>query len=133
MAHQDTKNLPTGFGWAQGKYSPQPHVNTPEGTYEEEHGRQGFFGRTSHLYHRHPPTGWLRIEGDLKPRAYSAAKLDGVEEWLPRWLLANADVKIGIVKLGRPMSVFARNGDGDEVRFIHEGVGMLETDYGDFE
>ena len=127
------KNVPSGFGWAQGTHTLQPHVGIPEGTYEEEHGRQGFFGRTSHLYHRHPPTGWLRIEGDLKPRAYQAAKIEGLEEGEPRWFLANSDVQLGIAKLSRPMSVFARNGDGDEVRFVHEGTGLLETDYGDVE
>jgi homogentisate 1,2-dioxygenase len=127
------KNVPTAFGWAQGAYTLQPHVGIPEGTYEEEHGRQGFFGRTSHLYHRHPPTGWLRIEGELKPRAYQATQLEGEREGLPRWLLTNADVKIGLAKLAHPMSVFARNGDGDELRFVHDGTGTLETDYGDVE
>lgn len=121
----------SGFGWSQGRVTPQPHVKIPEGTYEEEHGRRGFFGRTSHLYHRHPPTGWLRIEGDLKPRAYYATKAPGAEFGRPTALLHNSDVCIGIAKLEKPMSVFARNGDADEVRFIHEGEGILETDYGD--
>jgi homogentisate 1,2-dioxygenase len=128
---RDGKNLPTGFGWAQGLHASQPHVKIPEGTYEEEHGRQGFFGRVSHLYHRHPPTGWLRIEGKLRPRAYQAAKAAGGEQGEPQWLLGNADVQIGIAKLAGPMDVFARNGDGDEIRFVHEGGGRLETDYGD--
>lgn len=128
---KDTKNLPTGFGWAQGKFSPQPHVQVPEGTYEEEHGRQGFFGRASHLYHRHPPTGWLRVEGPLKPRAYHATKLAGGSHGQPQWFLGNSDVKLGIAKLTGAMGIFARNADGDEVRFIHEGSGTLETDYGD--
>lgn len=127
------KNLPTGFGWAQGEHTLQPHTNIPDGTYEEEHGRQGFFGRTSHLYHRHPPTGWLRIEGDLKPRAYNVTQIEGHEEGQPRWFLGNADVQLGIAKLKGPMNVFARNGDGDEVRFVHEGSGVLETDYGNVE
>lgn len=125
-----TTNSQGGFGWGQGTYSKQPHVNVPDGTYEEEHGRQGFFGRASHLYHRHPPTGWLRIEGPLKPRAYYATKLAGESFGQPRWLLENADVKIGVAKLSS-MDVFARNADGEEVRFIHEGEGTLETDYGD--
>lgn len=123
----------SGFGWSQGKVTPQPHVNVPQGTFEEEHGRRGFFGRTSHLYHQHPPTGWLRIEGDLKPRAYYASKAPGAEYGRANSLLENQDVRIGIAKLDRPMSVFARNGDGDEVRFIHEGDGVLETDYGDMD
>jgi homogentisate 1,2-dioxygenase len=124
-------NLTSAFGWAQGVYSPQPHVNTPENTYEEEHGRQGFFGRVSHLYHRHPPTGWLRIEGPLKPHAYYASKLEGAEHAQPQNFLENEDVTIGIAKLKGAMSVFARNADGDEVRFVHQGQGTLETDYGD--
>jgi homogentisate 1,2-dioxygenase len=127
------KNYPSGFGWAQGRHSIQPHVDTPEGTYEEEHGRQGFFGRVSHLYHRHPPTGWLRIEGPLKPHAYQVTRLEGEEQGQPRFFLENDDVRIGIAKLSEPMAVFARNADGDEVRFIHEGSGTLETDYGDLE
>lgn len=130
MAKHDP-NLPTGFGWSQGSFSPQPHVDVPDGTYEEEHGRQGFFGRASHLYHRHPPTGWLRIEGELKPRAYQVAKLAGEAHGQPTDFLANADVRLGMAHLKQPMSVFVRNADGDEVRFIHEGGGTLETDYGD--
>ncbi len=130
---KDRPNLPSAFGWAQGSYSAQPHVDTPEGTYEEEHGRQGFFGRVSHLYHRHPPTGWLRIEGPLKPHAYYASKLAGFEQAEPQVFLENDDVKLGIAKLTGAMSIFARNADGDEVRFVHAGKGTLETDYGDLE
>ena len=44
----------------KGKATRQAHVALPEGTYEEEHGREGFFGRVSHLYHVNPPTGWTR-------------------------------------------------------------------------
>lgn len=121
----------SGFGWSQGKVAAQPHVKVPEGLYEEEHGRRGFFGRTSHLYHRHPPTGWNRIEGELKPRAYYASKLTGEEPGRAKWFLENADVRIGMAKLSGEMKVYFRNGDGDEVRFIHEGEGVLETDYGD--
>lgn len=128
---KERKNLPSGFGWSQGVFSPQPHVNVPDGTYEEEHGRNGFFGRVSHLYHRHPPTGWLRIEGDLRPRAYQVTRLEGAEHAQPRNFLENDDCAIGIARLNGAMSVFARNADGDEVRFIHEGGGTLETDYGD--
>lgn len=126
------KNV-SGFGWSQGQVSPQPHVGVPDGLYEEEHGRNGFFGRVSHLYHRHPPTGWLRIEGDLKPRAYHVTALEGRAEGQPENFLENADVSIGIAKLTRSMGVFARNGDGDEVRFVHEGAGRLETDYGNLD
>lgn len=127
------KNIPTGFGWSQGAVSAQAHVHTPEGTFEEEHGRNGFFGRVSHLYHRHPPTGWLRIEGELQPRAYQVVDLAGSAHGQAEFFLENNDVKLGIAKLTGEMKIFARNGDGDEVRFIHEGKGRLETDYGDLD
>lgn len=128
---KDRKNLPSGFGWSQGHFSPQPHVDVPEGLYEDEHGRQGFFGRVSHVYHRHPPTGWLRIEGPHRPHAYYASKLKGEAEFQSTVFLHNEDVQIGISKSSTAMGVFVRNADGDEVRFVHEGSGTLETDYGD--
>src|SRR3982751_6017596 len=120
-----------GFGWSQGTHSLQPHVDVPDGTYEEEHGRQGFYGRVSHIYHRHPPTGWLRIEGPLQPHAYQVTKLAGEEHAQPQVFLENEDVRSGIAKLTGAQTVFLRNADGDEVRFIHQGSGTLETDYGD--
>ena len=51
----------------KGKIAPQAHVGIPEGTFEEEHGRKGFYGKSAHLYHAHPPTGWIRFEGKLRP------------------------------------------------------------------
>ncbi len=128
-----TSNFPSGFGWAQGSYTRQPHVDIPQGTYEEEHGRNGFSGRASHLYHRHPPTGWLRIEGPHRPHAYDVVKIEGKPEGEAEWFLGNSDVLIGIAKLSKPMNVIVRNADGDEVRFIHFGSGTLQTDYGDVE
>jgi homogentisate 1,2-dioxygenase len=121
----------SGFGWSQGLFSRQPHVDVPAGTFEEEHGRQGFFGRATHLYHRHPPTGWLRIEGELKPRAYFATRVQPEEQGLPEFLLENADVRVGIAKISEPMKIFVRNSDGDEIRFVDQGAGDLQTDYGD--
>ena len=54
---------------ASGNYSKQAHVKIPQGLYEEEHGRKGFFGKVSHIYHQHPPVNWSNIEGELKPRS----------------------------------------------------------------
>src|SRR5215211_5950628 len=58
------------FPLSKGKVAKQAHVGLPEGTFEEEHGREAFDGRVSHLYRTHPPTAWVRIEGPLRPRAY---------------------------------------------------------------
>src|SRR5437016_2528374 len=54
--------------YSKGKVPKQAHVAIPEGLYEEEHGRQGFFGPVSQFYRLHPPTDWQRIEGPLQPR-----------------------------------------------------------------
>src|SRR5690606_25257330 len=63
------------FPLSKGKVTPQAHVGIPEGTYEEEHARKGFFGKTSHLYRAHRPTDWTRIEGPLRPHAYYLSEL----------------------------------------------------------
>ena len=55
--------------WSKGTVARQAHVGVPDGTYEEEHGRDTFFGRSSHLYRLHPPTAWVAIDGPLRPRA----------------------------------------------------------------
>src|SRR5438876_11719743 len=59
----------------KGNVPNQAHVGIPEGLHEEEHGRRGFVGPASHLYRRHPPTGWVRIDGPLRPRAFACADL----------------------------------------------------------
>lgn len=112
----------------KGKYARQAHLNLPEGTYEEEHGRQGFYGKVSHLYRLHAPTGWTRIEGPLKPRAYNCNNI--VADDKPHKILYNQDVTIFTQKISKDIDYYYRNADGDEVRFVHEGSGVLETDFG---
>ena len=34
----------------KGKTTNQAHVGLPAGTFEEEHGRKGFYGKSAHLY-----------------------------------------------------------------------------------
>jgi homogentisate 1,2-dioxygenase len=111
----------------------QAHVAIPEGTFEEEHGRDGFYGPVSHLYRLHAPTGWTRIEGPLKPRAFDCNKTqaespDCISARVP--LLYNEDVVIHYAQPSEPMGYYFRNADGDEVYFIHEGSGIIESDFG---
>src|SRR5229473_4098748 len=61
--------------YSKGKVPKQAHVAIPEGLYEEEHGRQGFFGPVTQFYHLHPTTDWKRIEGPLQPRAFNTYDL----------------------------------------------------------
>ena len=56
------------------KFPIKPTSGFPKGSVEEEHGREGFTGPVSHLYRTHPPTGWVKIEGPLKPRAFACAQ-----------------------------------------------------------
>lgn len=108
--------------WMRGRVAAQAHVGLPEGTVEEEYGRNGFFGRYAHLYREHAPVGWSRIEGPLKPRAFALESAGPV--------LRNEDVQVGVVVHDEPMRAFARNADADTVFFVHEGAGRLESDFG---
>ena len=48
-----------------------------------------------------------------------------------RLLMWNDDVEIELCRPTEPMDFFYRNGEGDEVVFVHEGSGTLETIFGD--
>lgn len=111
----------------------QAHVALPEGTFEEEHGRDGFYGPVSHLYRTHAPTAWSRIEGPLKPRAFhclttQSSAATAILDRVP--LLYNEDVVVHFARPTGPMPFYFRNADGDEIYFIHKGNGTIETDFG---
>lgn len=115
----------------RGHVARQAHVAIPEGTVEEEYARGGFSGAYAHLYRRNPPVAWSRIEGPLKPRAFDLNRIAVDSDWLARRpLLGNHDVRLYFAQLGAPMNHFFRNADGDELLFVHQGVGRLETDFG---
>lgn len=117
----------------RGKVARQAHVGLPPGTVEEELGRDGFFGRYAHLYRTAPPVAWTRIEGDLKPRAYHVDRLSNpADGYLParKAFLANDDVTLRFARVDAPSRYWFRDADGDEVLFVHEGEGTLETDFG---
>ncbi len=118
----------------RGKATKQPHVAIPEGTFEEEHGREGFFGRVSHLYHANAPTGWSRIEGPLRPHAYDLNQLEPTDlndvNGLPTPILYNNDVIVLISRRSKPHPCYFRNADGDLLYFVHRGNGKIETDFG---
>lgn len=120
--------------YSKGKVPKQAHVAIPEGLYEEEHGRQGFYGRVTQFYHLHPPTEWNRIEGPLKPRAFNTYDMRPTDMTDPRGepikLLYNNDVAIFVSRRSAPMPFCFRNGDGDEIHFIHQGRGTLQSDFG---
>lgn len=117
---------------AEGLHSKQAHADLPEGTYEREMSKEGFFGPAAFLYHRKPPTGWTSFEGPLRPRAFD---LNGLNEAAPSpWdapvILHNAACEMRFWKLSAAMPVLARNADGDQLLFIHAGAGELYCDFG---
>ena len=119
----------------EGRASRQAHADIPEGTYERELGREGFFGPASHMYHRHPPTGWSSWEGPLRPRAFDLNSIVGTQPspWDAAPVLANRHLQVRLWRAPVTMDHLARNGDGDELMFIHRGAGSLFCDYGHLE
>jgi homogentisate 1,2-dioxygenase len=115
------------------------------GLYAEElFGEEGFSGCYSLLYHQHPPTRVSRIERHgadcheewpqevhrhhhLKTKEIAAGG-DPISG--RRLLLYNADCTISIARPTERMDYYYRNAMGDEVLFIHEGSGALETTFG---
>src|ERR1051326_3342574 len=118
----------------KGKTAKQAHVGLPNGTFEEEHGRKGFYGKSAHLYHLHPPTGWTRFEGKLRPHCIDCNKLQPTDEkdakGSPVAFLGNNDVTLYVSRRSKTMPYYYRNADGDELHFIHRGEGTMETDFG---
>ena len=112
---------------------------------EEVMGLEGFSGLESILYHLHSPCRVSEL-GPFVPVER--------EEWVPdahahrhfhtagvpetgdeitgrRTLMWNNDVEISLCRPAETMDYFFRNGEGDEVIFVHEGSGILETIFGD--
>ncbi len=116
----------------EGEASRQAHTDLPENTYERELGKEGFYGPSTQMYHRHPPTGWINIEGPLRPRAFDTNKLDKQinSPWDATLLLSNEHFQLRLWKSDAAMDHLVRNGDGDELIFIHQGGGELFCDYG---
>ena len=116
----------------EGDASRQAHADLPPGTYEREISKEGFFGPAAFLHHKRPPTGWSKFEGALRPRAFDLAAMNAAENspWAAPRVLHNGATELRFWKLNRPMTALARNADGDQLLFIHEGAADLFCDYG---
>jgi homogentisate 1,2-dioxygenase len=113
---------------------------------EEVMGLEGFSGNESILYHLNSPCRVKEV-GDFEPIER--------KEWVPdahahrhlhtygidadgdpitgrRLLMWNNDVEISLCRpTDTEMDYFFRNGERDEVVFVHEGSGTLETIFGE--
>lgn len=112
--------------------------------HEELMGIHGFSGIQSLLYHLYPPTQVHKIfleqtialefeeSGALRHRHLRTQSVkhsgDAITSRIP--LMANADVCISVAQPDQEMPYWYRFAHGDEVFFIHEGSGVLESQYG---
>ncbi|MFW5660926.1 MAG: homogentisate 1,2-dioxygenase [Oceanicaulis sp.] len=120
----------------EGTASRQAHADFPkEAPYEREMSKEGFFGPAAFLHHKRPPTGWTDFDGPLKPRAFDLTRLNIAEPspWGAARVLYNKACDVRFWKLDKAMDTLARNGDGDQLLFIHAGAGSLFCDFGHLE
>jgi homogentisate 1,2-dioxygenase len=117
---------------SEGRASRQAHVNLPAGTYERELGRDGFFGPASQMYHRNPPTAWVDWQGPLRPRAFDLARVatPSASPWDAVEVLGNPHCRYRFWRTEGAMDHLVRNGDGDDLLFVHRGEGDFFCDYG---
>jgi homogentisate 1,2-dioxygenase len=123
---------PISLPRVEGTASRQAHADLPEGTYEREISKEGFFGPAAFFHHRHPPTGWIEFEGPLRPHAFDLNQLakDNASPWQAAEVLRNSSVRVRFWSCPTSMDHLARNADGDELVFVHKGAGELFCDYG---
>lgn len=116
----------------EGDASRQAHADMPAGTFEREISKEGFFGPAAFMHHKRPPTGWSKFEGPLRPRAFNLAALDASSPcpWAAPRVLFNHATEMRFWRLDKAMPALARNGDGDQILFVHAGDGDLFCDYG---
>ena len=115
--------------------------------YEELIGNRGFSGPSSLLYHLNLPTAILSSElvQDVKPEAeprrdvrnrhFDTAKVAcGPSLTLDRVpVLFNSDVTFSLARPTATDTAFSRNGQADEMIYVAEGKGRVESAFGDLE
>jgi homogentisate 1,2-dioxygenase len=131
----------------------KPHTvcRAPDGKilYEEMFTRGGFSGPFSYFYHRYPITahrevsvstrGWPAPHADtaagpqpLRRRLFLSDRVPAggmlVDRRLP--VMFNRDVTVLLARPDTTDDVYFANGDGDELWFVHEGRGRLESPCG---
>ncbi|HMA51725.1 MAG TPA: homogentisate 1,2-dioxygenase, partial [Magnetospirillaceae bacterium] len=123
---------PISFPLVRGTASRQAHADMPAGTFEREMSKEGFFGPASFFHHRNPPTGWVDFQGPLAPHAFDLVKINEAPEcpWDAPVILSNAHCEMRLWNLDGAMPALARNGDGDQLLFVHQGKGELFCDFG---
>jgi homogentisate 1,2-dioxygenase len=111
---------------------------------EEVLGYEGFSGNESILYHLHSPCRLdavgsfvpiRRVEWVPEAHVHRLADANDVAPGGDpvtgrRLLMWNGDVEAWVCKPTEAMTGFYRNGEGDEVVYVHRGSGRLRTQFG---
>src|SRR3954454_20370969 len=139
------------FYVSQGNVPHKRHTQhrAPDGSLyaEELFGVEGFTGRSSLLYHVVAPTRvhWVEPlgvatidEADDGSHHHSLVNTKALEPSgdvlsgrIP--LFFNADVVMGVIRPAEalPANTYYRNGEMDEMLFVHEGAGVFRSNFGD--
>lgn len=120
------------FPRSAGVHSRQAHCDLPDGTFEREFGREGFFGPASHIIHQYPPTSWVKWEGEMRPRAFDLNNLwkNIGSPMEAQAFMENPFFKFRVWKTSGGMDHLFSNADGDDLLFVHAGEGELFCDFG---
>ncbi len=111
---------------------------------EEVIGAEGFSGISSIAYHLYPPTVVERLEEPtrfgptytdldfLRHRHILGSDITSAGDWLEsrRYVMGNADVALALAEPTENAEYFYRNAVADEMVFIHDGSGTLESPFG---
>lgn len=112
---------------------------------EQLMGSRGFSGRSSLIYHHNMPTQAREIRriqscsveySDEQGLRHHHFKTKGLRKsgdpiTARVVLLHNSDVSMAIAVPDERMGYFYRNGQGDDVYFVHEGTGRVQTIFGE--
>jgi len=136
------------FYLSQGEVPPKRHIQHQGpggGHYYEEHiSRKGFSDIYSNVYHVHPPTRVSRV-GEFRPIDRSPSD-EGIHRhhhletfrfgpggnWIDsrRPIAFNDDILLSTAAPVEETDAFYRNGEADELLFVHRGAGTLESQFG---
>jgi homogentisate 1,2-dioxygenase len=134
--------------YSLGKFPNKRHIvfRQPNGNLyaEELVSTEGFSNVYSLLYHIHPPTlvksvgePWdvspaIAIAKNLKHHSFQGFMVPAEKDYIKsrRIMMTNSDLQIALAAPTQSMDYYYKNGDSDEMIFIHQGSGTLKTAYG---
>ncbi|MCS0824636.1 homogentisate 1,2-dioxygenase [Cytobacillus firmus] len=113
--------------------------------YEQLMGTKGFSSIQSLIYHINQPTQIKRVKkirdvryeleerDTLQHRHFRTWNIKACDDFLAarKILMANNDIAFGLARPNQQMDYYYRNADGDELLFVHEGNGKIESIFGE--